>query len=106
MAHPIRPCPRPGGRQRGSVCLYVAVILLCMGMVLAAVVPLATAFRERQTRRTTETMARLAFEAGVAQVESQSLAMTLALPATVPVSLNGVTGTLTVTANDAQLTNS
>ncbi len=48
--------------------------------------------------------ARLAFEAGVATIRSQSLAMTLVVGSTLNVSVNGVTGTLT-TANNAALAN-
>lgn len=48
--------------------------------------------------------ARLAFEAGVATIRSQSLAMTLVIGSTLNVSVNGVTGTLT-TANNAALAN-
>lgn len=93
-------------RQRGSVLLYVVVILVSMGLLTAAIVPLAASYGERTTRRNDELRARLAFEAGVAQVKSQSLAMTLAVPATLSVAAGGVTGTLTVAANDAQLAKS
>ena len=93
-------------RQRGSVLLYVVVILVSMGLLTAAVVPLAASYGERTARRNDELRARLAFEAGVAQVKSQSLAMTLAVPATLTIAAAGVTGTVTAKANDAQLAKS
>lgn len=93
-------------RRRGSICVYVAVVLLSLGMVAAALVPLSTSYGTRTARRADELRARLAFEAGVAQIKSQSLAMTLVVPSTLSTTINGTTGSLAVAANDTQLTNS
>ena len=93
-------------RERGSICLYVAVCLISMGLLTAAVVPLATSYAERITRRNDELRARMAFEAGVAQMRSQSLGMTLVTGSALNATVNGAAGTLNSAANDAQLANS
>ncbi len=93
-------------RERGSICLYVAVCLVSIGLLTAAVVPLATAMGARATRRSDELRARLAFEAAVALVKSQGVTMSTTLGAPTALTLNGVTVSATPTANDAQLAKS
>ena len=93
-------------RERGSICLYVAVCLLSMALLTGAIVPLATANRTRTTRRTDELRARLAFEAGVALVRSQGLTMSTTPDVPIAIAVDGVAGTLTPSANDAQLAKS
>ncbi|GEM_PF-2754772 len=93
-------------RQRGSICLYVAVLLLALAVVFAAVVPLSTTFRGRSTRRTDELRARLAFDAGVALVRSQEMTFTSDLGTAVPVTVTGATASVTPSDNAAQLAKS
>lgn len=93
-------------RERGSISLYVAVCLVSLGMVTGTLVPLAMSYGVRTTRRSDEMRARTAFEAGVAQLKSKSLAMTLVVPSTLSVTMNGASGTVAVAANDAQLAKS
>ena len=93
-------------RERGSISIYVAVCLVAMGMLAAAVVPLATLMGARTARRSDELRARLAFEAGVALVRSQSLTLSTDLDSPTTVSLDGATATVTLAANDASLAKS
>lgn len=93
-------------RERGTILLYVAVCLVALALLFGAMVPLATSFKSRTTRRIDETKARLAFEAGLALVRSKSLSLTLVVGTPIAISLNGVTGMVTAANNDAQQTNS
>ena len=93
-------------RERGSICLYVAVLLVSLALLTGALVPLATSARARTTRRTDELRARLAFEAGVALIRSQGVTLSTDLDAPLTLDLNGASATLTPTANDAQLAKS
>ena len=93
-------------RERGSICLYVAVCLVSLALLTGALVPLATSARTRTTRRTDELRARLAFEAGVALVKSQGITLSTDLDTPLTLSLNGASATMTPSANDAQLAKS
>ena len=88
-------------RERGSICLYVAILLLSLGLLTAALVPLAGSLRARDARRVDELRARLAFEGGVALVRSHSLAQTLDLGVPLTVAFEGATATVTPVASSS-----
>ena len=93
-------------RERGSVCIYVSVLMVSLGLLTAALVPLATGLRARTTRRTDELRARMAFEAGVALAKSHTLTMSATIDAPITVTLNGATASVTPTTGYAALAKS
>src|SRR5205807_1533105 len=92
-------------RQRGSVFLYIAIMIVAITAVVLICAEFGMASIRFQTRYEDQEKLNFAFEGICAKIDADANKSGLVLPASYPVNQNSVSGTITVSDNTANMAN-